>query len=96
MHLRVESADKRFAEMMSFLQIITGIFTVIMAATIGFAFWDRHTTISKAKEVTLEALAKQADRRENALMERVVAEVLRRLEPRKDTPPQSAPLPTTS
>jgi len=82
--------------MMSFLQIITGIFTVIMAATIGFAFWDRHTTISKVKEVTLEALAKQADRRENALMERVVAEVLRRLEPRKDTPPQSAPLPTTN
>ncbi len=96
LHLRVESADKRFAEMMSFLQIITGVFTVIMAATIGFAFWDRHTTISKVKEVTLEALAKQADRRENALMERVVAEVLRRLEPRKDTPPQSAPLPTTS
>lgn len=93
---RFEQADKRFAEMMSFLQIITGIFTVMMAATIGFAFWDRHTTISKVKEVTLEALAKQADRRENALMERVVAEVLRRLEPRKDTPPQSAPLPTTS
>ena len=93
---RFEQVNKRFAEMMSFLQIITGIFTVIMAATIGFAFWDRRTTISKAKEVTLEALAKQADRRENVLMERVVAEVLRRLEPRKDTPPQSAPLPTTS
>ena len=93
---RFEQVDKRFAEMMSFLQIITGIFTVIMAATIGFAFWDRRTAISKAKEVTLEALAKQAGRRENALMERVVAEVLRRLEPRKDTPPQSAPLPTTS
>ena len=55
-----------------------------------------RTTISKAKEVTLEALEKQADGKENALVERVVAEVLRRLEPRKDTPPQSAPLPTTS
>ncbi|HIL15108.1 MAG TPA: hypothetical protein EYG15_03250 [Deltaproteobacteria bacterium] len=60
---RFEQADKRFAEMMSFLQIITGIFTVIMAAAIGFAFWDRRTTGSKAKEVTLEALAKDEESR---------------------------------
>jgi len=93
---RFEQADKRFAEMMSFLQIITGIFTVIMAAAIGFAFWDRRTTGSKAKEVTLEALAKDEESRKNALVEQVVAEVFRRLESRKTTPPQSAPLPTMS
>ena len=93
---RFEQADKRFAEMMSFLQIITGIFTVIMAAAIGFAFWDRRTTGSKAKEVTLEALAKDEESRKNALAEQVVAEVFRRLESRKTTPPQSAPLPTMS
>jgi nitrate reductase NapE component len=93
---RFEQTDKRFAEMMSFLQIITGIFTVIMAAAIGFAFWDRRTTASKAKEVTLEALAKDEESRKNALAEQVVAEVFRRLEPRKTTPPQSAPLPTMS
>ncbi|MDE0907807.1 MAG: hypothetical protein OSB18_10565 [SAR324 cluster bacterium] len=93
---RFEQADKRFAEMMSFLQIITGIFTVIMAAAIGFAFWDRRTTASKAKEVTLEALAKDEESRKNALAEQVVAEVFRRLESRKTTPPQSAPLPTMS
>jgi hypothetical protein len=93
---RFEQADKRFAEMMSFLQIITGIFTVIMAAAIGFAFWDRRTTGSKAKEVTLEALAKDEESRKNALAEQVVAEVFRRLESRKTTPPKSAPLPTMS
>ena len=93
---RFEQADKRFAEMMSFLQIITGIFTGIMAAAIGFAFWDRRTTGSKAKEVTLEALAKDEESRKNALAEQVVAEVFRRLESRKTTPPQSAPLPTMS
>ena len=93
---RFEQADKRFAEMMSFLQIITGIFTVIMAAAIGFAFWDRRTTGSKAKEVTLEALAKDEESRKNALAEQVVAEVFRRLESRKTIPPQSAPLPTMS
>ena len=93
---RFEQADKRFAEMMSFLQIITGIFTVIMAAAIWFAFWDRRTTGSKAKEVTLEALAKDEESRKNALVEQVVAEVFRRLESRKTTPPQSAPLPTMS
>jgi hypothetical protein len=93
---RFEQADKRFAEMMSFLQIITGIFTVIMAAAIGFAFWERRTTGSKAKEATLEALAKDEENRKNALTEQVVAEVFRRLESRKTTPPQSAPLPTMS
>ncbi|MEC7417396.1 MAG: hypothetical protein VX420_04180 [SAR324 cluster bacterium] len=55
-----------------------------------------RTTISKAKEVTLEALEKQADGKENALVERVVAEVLRRLEARKETPPQVPPSPVTA
>ena len=93
---RFEQVDKRFEEMMSFLQIITGIFTVIMAAAIGFAFWDRRTTVSKTKGVTLEALAKDEESRKNALAEQVVAEVFHRLESRKTTPPQSAPLPTMS
>ena len=91
-----EDINQRFAEMMSFLQIITGIFTVIMAASIGFAFWDRHTTVSKAKEVTLEALAKAEESRKNALVEQVVAEVFRRLESRKEPPPQSVSPPATS
>ena len=38
---RFEQVNQRFAEQLSFLQIITGIFTVIMVAAIGFAFWDR-------------------------------------------------------
>ena len=55
--------------------------------------WGARTTISKSKEVTLEALEKQAGGKENALVERVVAEVLRRLEARKETPPQVPPSP---
>jgi len=38
---RFEQVNQRFAERLSFLQIIMGIFTVIMVAAIGFAFWDR-------------------------------------------------------
>ena len=38
---RFEQVNQRFAEQLSFFQIITGIFTVIMVAAIGFAFWDR-------------------------------------------------------
>ena len=38
---RQNSMNTRFSELMQFLQIITGIFTVIMVAAIGFAFWDR-------------------------------------------------------
>jgi len=38
---RFEQVNQRFAEQLSFLKIITGIFTVIMVAAIGFAFWDR-------------------------------------------------------
>ena len=38
---RFEQVNQRFAERLSFFQIIMGIFTVIMVAAIGFAFWDR-------------------------------------------------------
>ena len=93
---RFEQADKRFAEMMSFLQTITGIFTVIMAAAIGFAFWDRRTVLAKSKEVALEALAKDEEIRKIALVEQVTDEVLRRMDVRKATPLQAPPSPATA
>jgi nitrate reductase NapE component len=58
---RQNSMNTRFAELMQFMQIITGIFTVIMVAAIGFAFWDRRTVLAKSKEVALEALAKDEE-----------------------------------
>ncbi|MEF3167950.1 MAG: hypothetical protein K6360_01230, partial [Deltaproteobacteria bacterium] len=45
---RFEQVDKRFEQLMNFLWILTAIFTTIMGAVIGFAYWDRRTIIRKA------------------------------------------------
>jgi exonuclease VII large subunit len=90
------SSNTRFAELMQFLQIITGIFTVIMVAAIGFAFWDRRSVLAKSKEVALEALAKDEEIRKIALVEQVTDEVLRRMDVRKATPLQAPPSPATA
>jgi exonuclease VII large subunit len=93
---RQNSMNTRFAELMQFLQIITAIFTVIMVAAIGFAFWDRRTVLAKSKEVALEALAKDEEIRKIALVEQVTDEVLRRMDVRKATPLQAPPSPATA
>jgi exonuclease VII large subunit len=93
---RQNSMNTRFSELMQFLQIITGIFTVIMVAAIGFAFWDRRTVLAKSKEVALEALAKDEEIRKIALVEQVTDEVLRRMDVRKATPLQAPPSPATA
>ena len=66
---------------------------VLPCDAVGYAWWDRRTIVRKAK---LEALAKTEESRKNALVEQVVAEVIRRLESRKAALSQSAPLPATS
>ena len=93
---RQNSMNTRFSELMQFLQIITGIFTVIMVAAIGFAFWDRRTVLAKSKEVALEALAKDEEIRKIALVEQVTDEVLRRMDVRKAIPLQAPPSPATA
>lgn len=40
---RFEQVDKRFEQMMFFIGIMATIFGAIVAATIGFAVWDRRT-----------------------------------------------------
>ena len=42
--------DKRFDDQMSFLYLITTIFTTFTIGVIGFALWDRNTIVSKAKD----------------------------------------------
>ena len=42
---RFEQVDKRFDDMFNFFYILTGIFTAIMVASIGFSLWDRRTVI---------------------------------------------------
>ena len=84
-----EDINQRFEQVML-------IFTAFFLAMLGYAWWDRRTIVRKAKEDTLEALAKTEESRKNALVEQVVAEVIRRLESRKEALSQSAPLPATS
>ncbi len=42
---RFEQIDKRFDDLRTFLWILAGIFTTMVAATIGFALWDRRSMI---------------------------------------------------
>ncbi len=55
---RFEQVDKRFGDIITFMSIITGIFTAIMIANIGFAYWDRRTIIRQAKIESVEEIEK--------------------------------------
>ncbi len=70
MNARFEQSDKkteelradmnaRFEQLMNFLWILAGIFTTMTVATIGFAYWDRRTSIRKAREETIEIIEKE-------------------------------------
>ena len=76
---RFEQVDKRFEQMMDTLQLIAGIFTALTLGVIGFAFWDRRTTIRKAKQETLETLAGEAVPKEEAIIERAVAQAVQEI-----------------
>jgi len=54
-----EDMNKRFEQMITFLWILAGIFTALVAAVIGFAYWDRRTIIRKAKEEAMEEMKKE-------------------------------------
>ena len=56
---RFKQIDKRFEDMMTFLWMLVGIFTAMMLGTIGFAYWDRRTSIRKAREGTIEIIEKE-------------------------------------
>ncbi|MEE2716083.1 MAG: hypothetical protein VX610_01530 [SAR324 cluster bacterium] len=96
MNQRFAQVDQRFEQVMQTLQMIAAIFTAFFLAMLGYAWWDRRTIVRKAKEETLEALEKTEESRKNVLVEQVVAEVIRRLEARREPPSQSVPLPATS
>ncbi len=49
---RFEDINKRIDEIYTFLWIMTGIFTTLTAATIGFAIWDRRSMIRPFEEKT--------------------------------------------
>ena len=73
---RFEDMNNRFEQMMNTLQLIAGIFTVLTLGVIGFAYWDRRTIIRKAKEETLETLARDAVPKEDAIIDRAAAQAV--------------------
>ncbi len=79
MNKRFEQVDKRFEQMMDTLQLIAGIFTALTLGVIGFAYWDRRTIIRKAKEETLETLEREAVPKEEAMIERAVAQTVQEI-----------------
>jgi len=56
---RFEQVDKRFDDMFTFFYILTGIFTTIMVASIGFSFWGRRTVIRQARKEAIEFIEQE-------------------------------------
>ena len=56
---RFEQVNNRFNDMFNFFYILTGIFTAIMAASIGFSFWDRRTVIQQARKEAIEFIEQE-------------------------------------
>ena len=57
--LRFEEVHNRFGDMFNYFYILTGIFTTIMVANIGFAFWDRRTVIGQARKEAVEFIEQE-------------------------------------
>jgi hypothetical protein len=51
--------NKRFEQMMKFMELMLLIFTSLVVAVIGFAYWDRRTIIRKAKEESVEEVGRR-------------------------------------
>ena len=47
---RFDDMNKRFDQLHTFLWILSGIFTTLVAVVIGFAYWDRRTILTKQKK----------------------------------------------
>lgn len=56
---RFEQVNNRFGDMFNYFYILTGIFTTIMVASIGFSFWDRHTVIRQARKEAIEFIEQE-------------------------------------
>ena len=56
---RFEQVNNRFGDMFNYFYILTGIFTTIMVANMGFAFWDRRTVIRQARKEAVEFIEQE-------------------------------------
>jgi len=60
MDKRIEQVDKRIDQLQIFLWILSGIFTSLVVAVIGFAFWDRRTMLREARREFAEYMEKES------------------------------------
>ncbi len=72
-----QDMNKRFEQLTHFLYILSGIFTALVVAVIGFAYWDRRTIIREARREAIEFMEKEG-------MLRRILDALRELS-REDT-----------
>jgi archaellum component FlaC len=75
-----EDINARFDDLEHFLNIITAIFTTLTVFVIGFAYWDRRTIISKAKEETIREIENSGKLRDLILVLREKAKTDSELE----------------
>jgi len=54
-----QDMNKRFEQVMNFLWILSGIFTTLVVAVIGFGYWDRRTIIRRARDEAIEAIERE-------------------------------------
>ncbi len=54
-----QDMNKRFEQMLHFFYILAGIFTSMVVAVIGFAYWDRRTIIREARREAIEFIEKE-------------------------------------
>ena len=81
---RFEDINQRFEQIMTFLWILTAIFTTLTLGVIGFAYWDRRTILRRAKEEAVMEIEREGRLRdligalrELAKEDRRLAQVLR-------------------
>ncbi len=82
---RIDDLNRKIDQLMTFLWIISGIFTAIMIAAIGFAIWDRRTAIYRAKQEAVEEVDRKWNLtnvvkalREYALGDQRLADILKK------------------
>ena len=75
-----QDINNRFGQMMDFFYILAGIFATMVAAVIGFAYWDRRTILYKEREHVMEITARDSKTiQETSIRLEHLIEAMRRL-----------------
>jgi len=65
LNVRVQEMDKRFdkriSDIVSFIQILAGIFTAMTIGMAGLVFWDRKTFSRKVEQAVLSEINREGD-----------------------------------